>query len=115
MNKLFPQKPPLTVLTIYMQEASSRFEDWIDGDEPYFVSVKNIQPEDFLNFDFFKYTIEHFFKEEQKIDQFDLECIIKTHEKLLEKIKNGEKDISFEINVGNTFIDSIYRFNFITI
>ena len=50
MNKTFPQKPPLTVLTIYMQEASSRFEDWIDGDEPYFVSVKNIQPEDFFKF-----------------------------------------------------------------
>lgn len=115
MNKMFPQKAPLTILTIYIQEASSKFEDWMDGDEPYFVAVKNIQPEDFLNFDFFKYTIENFFNEQQQTDQFNLEDIIKTHKKLLEKIKNGEKDISFEINIGNTFIDSIYQFNFVTI
>lgn len=40
MNKTFPQKAPLTILTIYMQEASSRFEDWIEGDEPYFVAMR---------------------------------------------------------------------------
>ena len=50
MNKPFPQKPPLTVLTIYMQEASSRFEDWIDGDEPYFVSVKKNSARRFFKF-----------------------------------------------------------------
>ena len=115
MNKTFPQKSPLTILTIYIQEASSKFEDWMDGDEPYFVAIKNIQPEDFLNFDFFKYTIENFFKEQQQTDQFNLNNIIKTHKKLLEKIKNGEKDISFEINIGKNVIDSVYRFNFITI
>lgn len=115
MNKTFPQKAPLTILTIYIQEASSKFEDWMDGDEPYFVSVKNIQPENFLNFDFFKYTIENLFKEQQQTDQFNLNNIIKTHKKLLEKIKNGEKDISFEINIGKNVIDSVYRFNFVTI
>lgn len=29
MNKTFPQKAPLTILTIYIQEASSKFEDWM--------------------------------------------------------------------------------------
>lgn len=40
MNKTFPQKSPFTILTIYIQEASSKFEDWMDGDEPYFVAMR---------------------------------------------------------------------------
>lgn len=29
MNKTFPQKALLTILTIYIQEAYSKFEDWM--------------------------------------------------------------------------------------
>lgn len=112
MNQIFPQKPPLTVLTIYIQVINSDFENWIDGDEPYFLSVKNIQPEDFLNFDFFQYTIEQLFLEQQETGQIESD-IKQIHEELLKQIKNGDKDISFEINVADG--DFAYHFNFITI
>ena len=112
MSKKFPQKPPLTVLTIYIQDIRAGFEDWMDGEPPYFLSVKNIQPEDFLNFDFFQYTIEQFLLEQQETGRIksDMKQI---HEELLKKIRNGDKDISFEINVADG--DFAYHFNFITI
>ena len=112
MNQIFPQKPPLTVLTIYIQDMYSCFEDWMDGEPPYFLSVKNIQPEDFLNFDFFQYTIEQLFLEQQETGQIESD-IKQIHEELLKQIKNGDKDISFEINVADG--DFAYHFNFITI
>ena len=84
----------------------------MDGEPPYFLSVKNIQPEDFLNFDFFQYTIEQLFLEQQETEQIESD-IKQIYEELLKQIKNGEKDISFEINVADG--DFAYHFNFVTI